>query len=40
MKSEIVSRLESIVGEDQVVSDVLDCLAYGGEVVPFDIEVL
>ena len=38
MKSEIVSRLKSIVGEDQVVSDVLDCLAYGGEVVPFDIE--
>lgn len=38
MKSEVVSRLQSIVGEDQVVSDILDCIAYGGEVVPFDIE--
>lgn len=38
MKSEVVSKLQGIVGEDQVVSDVLDCIAYGGEAVPFDIE--
>ena len=38
MKSDVVSKLESIVGKDFVVSDILDCVAYGGEVVPFDIE--
>ena len=38
MEREVVSKLESIVGKDYVVSDILDCVAYGGEVVPFDIE--
>jgi len=38
MKNESVSRLENIVGQDGVISDILDCVPYGGEVVPFDIE--
>ena len=38
MKSEVVSRLQEIVGREYVISDILDVFAYGGEAVPFDIE--